>query len=184
MFLKINRDGKIKGRAVAGGNKQRDFISKEEEISPTVATEAVLLSCVIDAQEHQDVSTIDILNVFIQNRVDKIKDMATITVWGTLVDVLVEISPDIYGPFVSTDKKGVKTLIFRCHNAIYGTMVASILYYKQFCMTIKHLGFKINPYDPCVTNRTIDNNQKTIFWHVDDCNISHVDLKVNDKLIK
>ena len=52
MFLKLKRDGKIKGRAVAGGKKQRDFISKEEASSPTVATEAVLLSCVIDAQEH------------------------------------------------------------------------------------------------------------------------------------
>ena len=28
MFLKQKRDGKIKGRAVAGGNKQLDFISK------------------------------------------------------------------------------------------------------------------------------------------------------------
>jgi hypothetical protein len=28
MFLKLERDGKIKGRTVAGGNKQRDYISK------------------------------------------------------------------------------------------------------------------------------------------------------------
>jgi hypothetical protein len=38
MFLKEKRSGEIKGRAVAGGNKQRDFISKEEASSPTVAT--------------------------------------------------------------------------------------------------------------------------------------------------
>ena len=91
----------------------------------------MLLSCVIDAQEHRDVATIDIPNAFIQTRVEKIEDMATIIVRGTLVDVLVEIAPDIYGPYVSTDKKGVKTLILRCHNAIYGTMVASLLYYKK-----------------------------------------------------
>ena len=103
---------------------------------------------------------------------------------GTLVDVLVEIAPDIYGPYVSTDKKGVKTLILRCHNAIYGTRVASLLYSKKICKTIKHLGFKINPYDPCISNRTIDDNQQTVFWHVDDCKISHVDPKFNDKLIK
>ena len=63
-------------------------------------------------------------------------------------------------------------------------MVASLLYYRKFCKTINHLGFKINPYDPYVTNRMIDNNQTTIFWHVDDGKISHVDLKFNDKLIK
>ena len=55
---------------------------------------------------------------------------------------------------------------------------------KNICKTIKHLGFKINPYDPCVANRTIDDNPQTIYWHVDYCKISHVDLKFNDKLIK
>ena len=44
MFLKEKRDGAIKGGGVAGGNKQRDCISKEDASSPTVATEAVLLS--------------------------------------------------------------------------------------------------------------------------------------------
>ena len=131
MFLKLKRDQNIKGRAVAVGNKQRDFISKEEASSPTVFIKAVLLSCVIDAQEHRDVATIDIPNAFIQTRVDKIEDMATIIVRVTLVDVLVDITPYIYGPYVSTDRKGVKTLILRCHNAIYGTMVASLLYYKN-----------------------------------------------------
>ena len=38
MFLKQNRDGKIKGRTVAGGNNHRDYISKGEPRSPTVAT--------------------------------------------------------------------------------------------------------------------------------------------------
>jgi hypothetical protein len=41
MFLKEKRDGSLKGRTVAGGNKQRDYISKEDASSPTVATEAV-----------------------------------------------------------------------------------------------------------------------------------------------
>ena len=44
MFLKDKRDGAIKVRAVDGGNKQRDYISKEDTSSPTVSTEAVLLS--------------------------------------------------------------------------------------------------------------------------------------------
>ena len=51
MFLKEKRDGKIKGRTVAGGNKQRDYISKEDSSSPTIATESVLLSCITDAEE-------------------------------------------------------------------------------------------------------------------------------------
>jgi hypothetical protein len=50
MFLKQRRDEKIKGRFVAGGNNQRDYISKDDSISPTVAAESVLLSCIIDAE--------------------------------------------------------------------------------------------------------------------------------------
>ena len=50
MFLKEKIYGSIKGRSVAGGNKQCDYISKEDVISPTVATEAVLMSFIIDAE--------------------------------------------------------------------------------------------------------------------------------------
>ena len=46
MFLKEKRDTKIKAQTVAGGNKQWDFISKEDASSPTVATESVLLTCI------------------------------------------------------------------------------------------------------------------------------------------
>jgi hypothetical protein len=70
MFLNKKRDGKIKGRTVAGGNKQRDNISKEDASSPTVATESVLLSCFIDAEEERDVAVIDIPNAFVQTHVE------------------------------------------------------------------------------------------------------------------
>jgi hypothetical protein len=56
MFLEQKQDGNIKGRTVAGGNKQQDYISKEDASSPTVATESVLLSCIIDAEEERDVA--------------------------------------------------------------------------------------------------------------------------------
>ena len=128
MFRKLERGVKINGRAVASGNKLRDFITKQKASPATVGAEAVLVSCVIDAQEHQDIATIDILDMFIQTIVYKIEDIATIILQGALVDVMIEIAPDIYGLYVSTDKKGVKTLIIRCHNAIYGTMVSSVIY--------------------------------------------------------
>jgi hypothetical protein len=62
MFLKEKRDGSLKRRTVAGGNKQRDYISKEDASLPTITTEAVLLSCIINAKEGRDVAVIDIPN--------------------------------------------------------------------------------------------------------------------------
>ena len=49
IFLKEKIDGAIKVRAVAGGKKLRNCISKEYARYPIVATEAVLLSCIIGA---------------------------------------------------------------------------------------------------------------------------------------
>jgi hypothetical protein len=80
MFLKEKRDGKVKGRTMARGNNQRDCISKEEASLPTVATESVLLSCIIDTKEGQDVAVVDIPNAFIQKRVENAKDMAFINI--------------------------------------------------------------------------------------------------------
>ena len=87
MFLKEKRDGKTKGRTVAGGNKQRGYISKEDASSRTVATESVLLTCIIDAEEGRDVAVIDIPNAFVQTRIEHEKDMAFIKICGVLVDI-------------------------------------------------------------------------------------------------
>jgi hypothetical protein len=77
---------------VAGGNEQRDYISKEDASLPTVATEAILLSCIIDAKEGRDVTVIDIPNAFIQMQVKDKGDMAIIKIRGVLVDILVQIA--------------------------------------------------------------------------------------------
>jgi len=45
-------------------------------------------------------------------------------------------------------------------------------------------GFKINPYDICVANKTVKGKQFTTLWHVDDLKISHVDTKVMDDFIE
>jgi hypothetical protein len=45
------------------------------------------------------------------------------------------------------------------------------------------MGFVINPYDPCVANKIVDEHQLTLQWHVDNLMISHVDmLAINDFL--
>jgi hypothetical protein len=184
MFLKQKRDGKIKGRTMVGGSKQRDYISKEDASSPKVAMESVLLSCIIDAEEERDVSVVDIPNAFVQTRVDNEKDMAFIKIRGILVDILVEIAPYVYRSYVSKDKKGSKQLMVQCQNALYGTMVASLLYYRKFIKSLTDIDFVINPYDPCVANKIIEGDQMTICFHVDDCKLSHRKTKVMDSMIE
>jgi hypothetical protein len=89
IFLEQKWDGKIKGRTVDGGNNQRDYIFKEDASSPTVATESMLLSCNLDAEEERDVAVVDIPNAVVHTRVENKKDMAFIKIRGILVDILV-----------------------------------------------------------------------------------------------
>jgi hypothetical protein len=184
MFLKQKRDGKIKGRTVAGGNKQRDYISKENASSPTVTTEAVILSFIIDAKEGRDVAVVDIPNAFVQTRVENEKDMDFIKISGVLVDILVEIAPDVYKSYVSRDKKGMKQLLVQFQNALYGTMVANLLYYRKLVNSMMDVVFIINPYYQCVANKIIEGKQMTICFHVEDCKLNRLKKKVMDTMIE
>jgi hypothetical protein len=51
MYLKQKRCRQIKARGCADGHKQRVYKTKDETSSPTVSTEAVFLTAVINAQE-------------------------------------------------------------------------------------------------------------------------------------
>ena len=95
MFLRLKRDGSIKGIPVAGGNRQRELISKEDVIYPSVATEEVLLACIVDTQEGRYVVIVDTPKNFIKKTAEKEEDIVTIRFRGDLVDVLLEIAPEL-----------------------------------------------------------------------------------------
>jgi hypothetical protein len=95
----------------------------------------------MDAEEGRDVAVIDIPNAFVQTRVEDEKDMAFIKICGVLVDILVEIAPDVYQPYVTKDRKGVEQLLVQYQNALYGTMVASFLYYRKFAKSLTDIQF-------------------------------------------
>ena len=63
--------GQIKVCGCADGHKQWIWTNKEETVSPTVATESVLLTSVIKAKEQQDVMTVDIPGAFMQSNQDE-----------------------------------------------------------------------------------------------------------------
>ena len=110
--------------------------------------------------------------------------MVFIKICGVLVDILVEISPDVYKSHVITNKKGVKQLLVQCQIALYCRMVASLIYYCKFTKSLTDVEYKINPYDPCVANKMIDGQHMTICYHVDDCKLIQRRSKVKDWIIK
>ncbi len=89
-----------------------------------------------------------------------------------------KVAPKVYALYVAMHTQGVNSLLVECYKAIYGTMVAGLLYYCKFSSSLKNRGFTVNPYDPRVWNRVIIGKQMKICFHVDDCKISHLDPKV------
>ena len=97
--------------------------------------------------------------------------------------MLVQLSPEIYGPYVVFEKQR-RVIYVQVLKAIYGMLQAALLWYNKFRQELEKEGFEFNPYDPCVGNRTKNGSQHTIRFHVDDVMSSHINPKVNDDFDK
>jgi Reverse transcriptase (RNA-dependent DNA polymerase) len=180
MFLKQKRCGRIKGRGCADGRKQRIYKSKQEISSPTVSIESVFLTCTIDAKEGRDVATCDVPGAFMQTDID---ELIHVRMDGELAELLAKIDPGLYEKYMVPE--GNKRAIYlRLTKALYGTLQAALLFWKDLSGALAEWGFELNEYDRCVANKTIDGKQCTILWHVDDLKISHVDEAVVTKILE
>jgi uncharacterized protein YeaC (DUF1315 family) len=176
--IKEKRNGDLKGRTVADGSKQRSLYEKHETASPTASTDSLLLSLIVDAHEGRDTATADVTGAYLNASMD---DFTLLKVEGESVDILCSISKT-YEEFV-THEKGKKVLYLQLLKALYGCVKSALLWYELFAGTLKEMGFVLNPYDPCVANKTINGKQCTILWYVDDNKISHVEPAVVDAII-
>ena len=186
MFLTEKRDKSIKGRMVYNGKPTREWLSREDSASPTAALESIMLTAIVDAKEGRDVMTADIPNAFIQALMPEVEDgeeRVIMKITGVLVDLLVELAPEIYGPKVVFEN-GKKVLYVQVLRPLYGLLVASLLWYKQFRGDLEETGYEFNPYDACVANKPVEGKQHTVRFHVDDLMCSHKNTQVNDKFEK
>jgi hypothetical protein len=179
IFLTEKRDETIKARVCANSSTQRAYIAREEASSPTAASEAILITGVIDAKQNRDVMTLDIPNAFVQMEISLDGDKIIMKIRGQLVDILLELCPGVYDNYVIIEGKH-KMMYVRMLKALYRMLISSILYYKKFRKEIESIGFEVNPYDICVANRKVNGKQQTVTWHVDDLKSSHVDSRVNN----
>jgi hypothetical protein len=179
MFLKEKRDGSIKGRGCADGRKQRDTMDRKETTSPTVATESVMLTAVIEAFEERDVACIDIPGAFLSADMD---DDVFVVFRGPLAELMVAADPKLYRKYI-TYSGGRAILYVQLEKALYGCLKSALLFYEKLVADLEEYGFDINPYDPCVANKMVNGKQLTVTWHVDDLKISHMDKNVVSSLI-
>ena len=129
MFLGEKRCGTVKGRMVYNGKPTREWL---DSASPTAALESIMLTAVIDAHEERNVMTCNILNAFIQALMPEVKDgdeRVMMKITGVLVDMLVELNPELYGPYVVYERnRRNKVLYVQVMRAIYGMLEAAIIW--------------------------------------------------------
>ena len=134
MLLTEKRCGKIKGRMVFDGRKTHEWITKEDSASPTATLEGILLTLTIDAYEMRVVTSADVPNAFIQTKMPEVKEgeeRVMMKITGVLVDMLIQLDPQLYGPHVGYEKER-KVLYVQVLRAICGMLQASLLWYLKY----------------------------------------------------
>ena len=74
---------------------------KIDASSPTVRTESVILTSIIDASEEREIAVYDIPGAFLHA---KLPDVVHMKVAGELATLLVQVDPDTYKDFVIMEK--------------------------------------------------------------------------------
>ncbi len=126
MYLKEKRNGKIKAQGCADGRKQRVYKSKHETSSPTISTEALFLTSLINAREGCVVVNVDIPGAFMHADIDE-----------QMAELLVCVDPEKYGPYL-TFENGKKVLYVELKKALYGMLQAALLFWENLS------GFLVN----------------------------------------
>jgi len=180
MFLKRKRCGKLKARGCADGRPQREYITKEESSSPTVSLYALMGSCVMDAMDDRAVITVDIPGAFLQGDWPQDEHPAYIKFEGLMVDMICEINPSYVAKVQWNRERTRKFLYARLVKAVYGTVLAAIIFYNKLSKHLIEHGFVMNDYDLCTFNKMVNGEQLTVQFHVDDLKASHKEQNVLD----
>jgi len=180
MFLKNNVERSRHVDVQMVGSSMPTLESKEETSSPTVATEALFLSCIIDAEEGRDIATVNVPGAFMHADMDS---LVRVQLARTMAKLLIQIDPQKYRSYI-TWECGKPVLYVQLKKALYGMLQAVLLFCKLLSSKLQERGYVINPYNWCVANKIIDGKQCTIVWHMGSLKISHMSLDVVTDVIR
>ena len=124
VFIKKKKCGRIKTRGCVDGRKQRTYIPKEDASSPTVSTEGLMISCVVDAKERRHIATCGIDGAFLRMLMNT---RTYVILTGKMVDIMVEKNPSRYKDYVTFNRNGQKVLWLEVKKALYGCMESARL---------------------------------------------------------
>lgn len=159
--------------SVADGCVQQNLYGKSQTASPTVPTDALLLTLIVDMHEERDVAIADVAGAYLKA---DMKDFTTLKFSGESINIMCKMNAS-YEKYVTIENTK-QILYVQLLKALYRCVVSALHWYQMFAGALKEMGLELNPYNSCVANRTINGKQCSIAWYMDDIKISHVDPKV------
>ena len=164
MFMKVKRDGRLKSRFCADGSIQSEFLDVSEWSSPTVLTDAMIMTAIIEAFERRYVKVADIEGAYLAANMEGDN---FIELDETTTAAVLQIRPE-WKRFVLPNGR----LVVRLRQALYGCVQSAKLFYEHVSGVLQGFGFIANPYEKCVFNKDYKGVQCTVTLYVDDLKIS------------
>ena len=123
--------------------------------------------------------TMDIPGAFLQT--DLKGERVHVRFEGRMAEMLAMKDPKLYLPNIIMEK-WKPCLYVELQRALYGMIQSALRFWEQVLEDLTELGFTVNPYDWCMANRTINESQQTVGWHVDDFLVTHREPSANNEL--
>ncbi len=132
----------------------------------------MFITAIVGAHEGRDVAYCNIPGEFLH--ADSDKDI-TMILRSRLAELMVQVKLSLFRKYITVDKKAAAILYLKMQKAMYGLLRSAFLFYRKLVVYLENARFKLNPYNPCVANKTIHSVQMTVCWHEDDLKVSHID---------
>ena len=172
MTVKHKREDTIKGCMCADGRKRRGTMHKEETASSTVSTESVFITAALESMERRRTCAVDLPGAYFSADMDDEEEVLMV-LCDNFVECMALAAPEMYRDHIAVTSDGRTVLYVKLCKALCSRLKSALLFYRKLWGDLRQQGFVMNPYDPCVVNKTIDGSQMTMTWHVDDLEISH-----------
>jgi hypothetical protein len=175
MNIVEKQDGRVCAYTYVDGSKEQlePGYKKQDNASPRVATDSILISATVDAHKGCDGTTIDIPGAFLSAYNDK--EMIT-PLKGCLAKLIVQVDPQLYCKYIIHHSNNQPLFCVKLTKAIYVLLMSALFFYQKIVKDLESYPspFIINMYSPCIANATVAGSQMTVTWHVDDLKTLHI----------
>ena len=140
--------------------------------SPTVSTDSVFITAALESMDRRRTCGVDLPRACLSADMNDEEEVLMV-LCDNLAELMALAAPEIYRDHIAVTSVDRTVLYVKLYKALYGCLKSALLFYRKLWGNLRQQGFVMNPYDPCVVNKTIDGSQMTITWHVNDLKISH-----------